>query len=221
MPHRRSIAALAEEIELVARAHAPARARLLRVAEELRRLGSTLPALAREPPGEWQTPASVPFWRARDGLRLERVRLERSGTLRVRFASGGEYAVSLRQLGLRGRPVAAALDDLEHGIVLTFADGRTTDVASDLVLHAAEPAYDEAGPPRSPREIGARIRELRLAAGLRAIQIARAVGLARSNYSRLEAGRHEPRVQTLVRLAAALGVPLAALLEPPTSPAAP
>lgn len=66
---------------------------------------------------------------------------------------------------------------------------------------------------RSPRAIGARIRALRLATGRSAAEVARAVGLARPNYSRLEAGRHEPRVQTLVRVAAALEVPLAALFE--------
>jgi DNA-binding XRE family transcriptional regulator len=109
--------------------------------------------------------------------------------------------------------MAARLDDLEHGIVLAFAGGRTTDVASDLILHACEPAYDEAGMSRSPRAIGARIRALWLAAGRSAAEVARAVGLARPNYSRLEAGRHEARVQTLVRVAAALGVPLTALFE--------
>jgi transcriptional regulator with XRE-family HTH domain len=58
-----------------------------------------------------------------------------------------------------------------------------------------------------------RIRDLRQASGLRASQVARAAGMARSNYARLEAGRHEPGVATLARAAAALRVPLAALLR--------
>jgi DNA-binding XRE family transcriptional regulator len=208
----RALAAVADELELVAREHAPVRARLRRIAAELRGWARGPAVVARETMEEWGARAP-PFWCAPGGLRLEAVRLDRRGVLRVRFASGAEYSVPPRQLGIRGRPVAAALDDLEHGIVLAFAGGRTTDIASDLVLHACEPAYDEAGMSRSPRAIGARIRALRLATGRSAAEVARAVGLARPNYSRLEAGRHEPRVQTLVRVAEALEVPLATLFD--------
>ena len=214
--HARSLAAIADELELAAREYGPVRTRLRRIAAELRRWTRD-PSVARETTEEWGARARAPFWRTPGGLRLEAVRLERRDTLHVRFASGAEYSVSLRQLGIRGRPVAAALDDLEHGIVLEFSGGRTTDVASDLVLHACEPAYREAAVSRSPRAIGARIRDLRLATGRTAADVARDVGLARPNYSRLEAGRHEPRVQTLVRVAAALEVPLAALFEAATS----
>ncbi len=209
----RSLAAIAEELELVAREHAPVRARLRRIAAELRGWARGPAVVARETMEEWGARAPSPFWRAPGGLRLEAVRLDRRGVLRVRFASGAEYSVPPRRLGIRGRPVAAGLDDLEHGIVLAFAGGRTTDVASDLILHACEPAYDEAGMSRSPRAIGASIRALRLAAGRSAAEVARAVGLARPNYSRLEAGRHEPRVQTLLRVAEALEVPIATLFE--------
>jgi len=215
----RTLAAIADELELVAREHASLRARLRRIAAELRGRARDRAVVARETTEEWGARAPAPFWRAPGGLRLDAVRLDRRGVLRVRFASGAEYSVPPRQLGIRGRPVAAALDDLEHGIVLTFAGGSSTDVASDLVLHACEPAYDQAGMGRSPRAIGARIRALRLAGGRSATEVARSVGVARPNYSRLEAGRHEARVQTLIRVAAALEVPLAALFE--TDPAGP
>lgn len=38
--------------------------------------------------------------------------------------------------------------------------------------------------------------------------MAKAAGLAPSNHARLEAGGHEPRMDTLARVAAALQVPL-------------
>jgi hypothetical protein len=160
---------------------------------------------------ELRARAPARFWLAQDGLRLEAASLDGRGTLHVRFAAGREYALPPRRLGIRARPVSAKVDDLEHGIVLAFANGRTTDVASDAVLHACEPGYQEADSSRSPRALGARIRTLRLAAGRSAAEVARAAGLAAPNYARLEAGRHEPRTRTLVRVAAALNVPLALL----------
>lgn len=81
------------------------------------------------------------------------------------------------------------------------------------VLH--EPAAAWTARPRPPPlgAVGARLRELRHAAGLRACQVAEAAGMARSNYARLEAGRHRPSLATLARAAAALRVPVAELLR--------
>jgi len=42
--------------------------------------------------------------------------------------------------------------------------------------------------------------------------VAEASGMARSNFARLEAGKHEPRLDTLRRVADALGVPADALI---------
>ncbi len=209
----RTLAAIADEIELMAREHAPVRVRLRRIAAELRSREQQ-PGVVRETTAAWRARPPDRFWLSPNGLRLEATGLDRRGALRVRFASGAEYSALPRQLGIRGRPISAALDDLEHGIVLTFANGRTTDVGSDLILHACEPAYVEAAVGPEPRAVGSRIRALRLAAGRSAAEVARAAGLARPNYSRLEAGRHEARVQTLLRVAAALKVPLAVLFSP-------
>jgi predicted nucleic acid-binding protein/DNA-binding XRE family transcriptional regulator len=59
-----------------------------------------------------------------------------------------------------------------------------------------------------------RIRELRESAGMRAAEVAAAAGMARSNYARLESGRHQVGLDTLRRVARAVRVPLAELLEP-------
>jgi transcriptional regulator with XRE-family HTH domain len=45
------------------------------------------------------------------------------------------------------------------------------------------------------------------------VSLAEDAGLAPSNYARLEASKHQPRVETLVRVAKALGVPLADLVR--------
>jgi DNA-binding XRE family transcriptional regulator len=54
--------------------------------------------------------------------------------------------------------------------------------------------------------LGARLRELRLAAGLTQAELARRTGIHRPNIARVEAGRHTPSLETLTRLATAIGV---------------
>jgi DNA-binding XRE family transcriptional regulator len=54
--------------------------------------------------------------------------------------------------------------------------------------------------------LGRRLRELRLAAGLTQAELARRTGIHRPNIARVEAGRHTPSLETLARLAQAIGV---------------
>lgn len=54
--------------------------------------------------------------------------------------------------------------------------------------------------------LGARLRELRLAAGLTQAELARRTGIHRPNIARVEAGRHTPSLETLARIASAIGV---------------
>jgi DNA-binding XRE family transcriptional regulator len=56
-------------------------------------------------------------------------------------------------------------------------------------------------------KLGRRVRELRLAAGLTQAELARRTGIHRPNIARVEAGRHTPSLETLARLAQAIGVP--------------
>ena len=55
--------------------------------------------------------------------------------------------------------------------------------------------------------LGQRLRELRVAAGLTQAELARRTGIHRPNIARVEAGRHTPSLETLARLASAIGVP--------------
>ncbi len=55
-------------------------------------------------------------------------------------------------------------------------------------------------------KLGARLRELRLEAGLTQAELARRTGIHRPNIARVEAGRHTPSLDTLARIANAIGV---------------
>jgi DNA-binding XRE family transcriptional regulator len=56
-------------------------------------------------------------------------------------------------------------------------------------------------------KLGARLRQLRLEAGLTQAELARRTGIHRPNIARVEAGRHTPSLETLARIANAIGVP--------------
>jgi transcriptional regulator with XRE-family HTH domain len=64
-----------------------------------------------------------------------------------------------------------------------------------------------------PSPLAARVRKLRVRQGWTLQRLADACGVTRSLLSKIENGRAAPSVATLTRLAAALGVPVSALLE--------
>ena len=70
-----------------------------------------------------------------------------------------------------------------------------------------------ASPPTDPAALGRLVREQRGKLHLTQSELAKRVGVSRSAISELEAGRIEqPRATVFARLAAALGIPAAALL---------
>ncbi len=75
-------------------------------------------------------------------------------------------------------------------------------------------AKNESGAaPALSGNLGERLRALRLAAGLTQAELARRTGIHRPNIARVEAGRHTPSLETLNRLASAIGVPPARVLS--------
>lgn len=60
--------------------------------------------------------------------------------------------------------------------------------------------------------IGPKVRELREAAGLSQEDLAHQAKISTSTLSRIERGTYQPRLDTLNKLAQALGVPVADLL---------
>ena len=184
--------------------------RLISIAREWEAAYGTVRRALREVGGRFESGRGRPPWTVPGGLELASVNLDaRRRTISVRFRDGREVSLPFSALRLRRRPVAASLDDLRHAVVLELSNGQIEDVASDLFLYETDPEYRAAhATPSPPPPVGPRIRELRIALGLKAAHVAKAAGLAPSNYARLEAGGHEPRMDTLVRVAAALRVPL-------------
>ncbi|MEM6961961.1 MAG: helix-turn-helix transcriptional regulator [Myxococcota bacterium] len=103
-----------------------------------------------------------------------------------------------------------SLADDAYTATLELSDGAT------LKLKAAEIERPQRSPTRSAdaapptpidgAKLGARLRELRLKAQLTQAELARRTGIHRPNIARVEAGRHTPSLETLSRLATAIGV---------------
>jgi len=72
----------------------------------------------------------------------------------------------------------------------------------------------QAPPPASPAEIvGARIRAIRKSRGMTLAELSARIGLTgRGNLSNLERGNVSPRLETLVKIAEGLNVPVALLV---------
>jgi len=113
--------------------------------------------------------------------------------------------------------------DVPLEMIELSADRRSARISlrdgSELELVAAELAQGRLASARSTSgpmsaalgdvdgvRLGQRLRALRLAAGLTQAELARRTGIHRPNIARVEAGRHTPSLETLARLAAAIGV---------------
>jgi DNA-binding XRE family transcriptional regulator len=144
----------------------------------------------------------------------------RGGELLAIFGSG--------QALILPRPVGADDDGSEVAAIELAADARTAEVkltsgkhlslaAADLQDRKDSPGLAPASVPASLGDVdgvrlGQRLRALRLAAGLTQAELARRTGIHRPNIARVEAGRHTPSLETLARLAAAIGVPTTRVL---------
>ncbi|MEU7003559.1 XRE family transcriptional regulator [Nonomuraea sp. NPDC046570] len=69
-----------------------------------------------------------------------------------------------------------------------------------------------------PEKVGQRIRHLRQARGVSLSELARRAGVGKATLSGLETGTRNPTLETLWAITAQLGVPIAAILDPPTEP---
>lgn len=134
---------------------------------------------------------------------------------RVAFASDLEFN--------HASPVTAVTigADLDYYFTIHFASGATFDVPWDRVLHECEPAYDyfkghrlKQGQADLASE-AQQVRRLRQQAGLTQETLAKRAGIAPPNLARVESGRYRPSLETLERIARALGQPLSTLIVPP------
>ena len=116
---------------------------------------------------------------------------------------------------LHGRPIDPADDgsEIESISINPTATTATLRLKSGVTcqlgvgaVHAASGPSGEADIAIDGEKLGARLRELRLAAGLTQAELARRTGIHRPNIARVEAGRHAPSLETLSRIASAIGV---------------
>lgn len=98
---------------------------------------------------------------------------------------------------------------------LTLESGAALVLAAESVAPRATEAINgvHQGAALDGAKVGSRLRELRKAAGLTQAELARRTGIHRPNIARVEAGRHTPSLDTLARIAAAIGVPATRVLS--------
>ncbi len=160
-----------------------------------------------------------PFWEDPLGLDIYLAHLLRGAqTLYLRLRFGQAYEIPLAALGFAGPGQIAGPDPKRRGIVLLFVADERVELSVRHLLSVADPAYREAvqRAAAAPKPVGARIRAHRVAARKTARALAAACGMAPANWARLEASRHSPRLATLERAAAALGLTVADLLGEPS-----
>lgn len=166
------------------------------------------------------------------GRRLDRERMNRFEFLTVSPRADELLAIfGNGRSVLLPRPVTAeddgsevveiALGDQALSATLTLASGARFElVAARLALPRETPTsnghHGVNGITIDGARLGARLRELRREAGLTQAELARRTGIHRPNIARVEAGRHTPSLETLARLASAIGVPTTRVLSDET-----
>jgi DNA-binding XRE family transcriptional regulator len=138
----------------------------------------------------------------------------------VTFDSGKEYSFPRSSLEVDdgSELVNIQIDRSRFFFRVTQVSGNRYEIPWDRVLHEAEPSYPyfrgRTGRTKTTHEVGATIRKLREAKGVTQEGLAAAVGMMRSNISRIEAAKHRPTLETMERIAKALKVSLADLIAP-------
>ena len=140
------------------------------------------------------------------------------GSVVCGLEGGRLFRARVEWLGLEGAEsvVWVEPDEVGHGLVLVREDGRVEDYSLPLFLSVVasrgRPVTEEPDRADLAARVGARVRRLREARRLSQREMSERLGMAPSNYSRLESGRHLPTTDALMRIAAALDVGLHALV---------
>jgi DNA-binding XRE family transcriptional regulator len=136
----------------------------------------------------------------------------------VTFDSGKEYSFprSSVEVDDGSELVNIQVDRERFFFRVRQASGNRYEIPWDRVLHEAEPSYRYFRGRRTgtSHEVGSTIRKLRGTKRMTQEELADAVGMMRSNISRIEAAKHRPTLETLERIAKALKVRVADLIVP-------
>lgn len=117
--------------------------------------------------------------------------------------------------------MTARLNEDGSAFLVRQESGNTSEIPWDFVLYHLEheyPYYKGRGAGKrskvaAAQRIARRVKEVRTRLRLTASALAARSGIRRPNISRIESGRHVPSLDTLERLAEALGVPVAELVR--------
>jgi len=112
-------------------------------------------------------------------------------------------------------PANAAAREHGQAVLLTGADGSEHDIDAGALRSAVDPVHASSAGRLHAAErasAGARLRRMRESLGLSQEEVARRSGVPQESLSRIENGHRDPRLDTLRKLAAALGMDVPALL---------
>jgi DNA-binding Xre family transcriptional regulator len=141
-----------------------------------------------------------------------------------RFGDGRIFGVPLQVLeGLDATPVTrVSLAPGGDEATIEQFSGNILEIPWDVVHYHADPTYPYRRPdPGSPEaleylrrdeQIGERVRRERRARRWTLADLSSRTGIKVPNLSRLEKGKHSPSLDTLMKVAEALGVPVGALI---------
>jgi transcriptional regulator with XRE-family HTH domain len=154
-------------------------------------------------------------------LRFKHVGLSSDGAVVFcEMDNGTTYAMPLLALeqaedwNPKAKPKAAGIIHDAYAAFVEFDTRVKIDFPSDFVLHVCEPSYayyKDKG--RAASGVASRIREIRKARGLTLDALAAKCGIAKPNLSRLENDRVSPSIATLNKVAAALSIHPALLVQ--------
>jgi len=147
-----------------------------------------------------------------------------------RFEDGRIFGVPFQELeGIDGTPITRVflVYDGDAAVIEQFS-GNRLEVPWDMVLFHADPSYPYRKPePGAPEEqerrqidqaIGERVRQERRARKWTLADLGSRTGIKAPNLSRLEKGKHSPSLDTLMKVADAMGLPVVALIPRQPSP---
>jgi DNA-binding XRE family transcriptional regulator len=144
----------------------------------------------------------------------------RTNQLWVQFGDGLSGLVDLKKLGLESRMKLLILETAivgNRGATLEIVkhDGDLFEIdalAIKAVLDDSLAALLRSEAKQSDKKVGERVRSARESARLTQQQLSKNTGNDQAIISKLERGIHQPRVDTLERIASALGLSLSELL---------
>ena len=154
----------------------------------------------------------------RRGLRFEFVTVSPCGDEVLAVLGDGEALLVVRPLDPvddGSEIVGISIDQNAARATLELKSGVSCQLKADALRSASGTTNGSADIAIDGEKLGARLKELRLAAGLTQAELARRTGIHRPNIARVEAGRHTPSLETLSRIASAIGVSTTHVLASP------